>query len=185
MKDCITLKTMNEIKIISNPIRMRVLRNYYAIGKPATVKQMAVYMGEVPANIHYHVKKLLEINVLELDHTENVNGITAKFYKPSAKSIKIDDENNTISDGYINEKEIIVSNIFDDGKKEFIKSLKAHHNDDEKGTLFASSIELTEAEYQEVVAYITDLVENKGVTEDDTKKKYLFFTGIIESVEES
>lgn len=176
---------MNEIKIISNPIRMRVLKNYYMIGKPATVKQMAIFMGEVPANIHYHVKKLLEIHVLELDHTESVNGITAKFYKPTAKSIKIDDENNTISDGYINEKEIIVSNIFDDGKKEFLKSLKAHRNDEEKGTLFASSIELTESEYEEIVTYITDLVENKRVTDDDTKKKYLFFTGIIESSEES
>ncbi len=184
MRDCITLKTMTEIKIISNPIRMRVLRNYYAIGKPATVKQMAVHMGEVPANIHYHVKKLLEIKVLELHHTESVNGITAKFYLPTAKSIKIDDENNTISDGYINEKEIIVSNIFDDGKKEFLKSLRAHKNDEDKGTLFASSVELTEDEYKEVIRYITDIVENKRVSGDDTKNKYLLFTGIIESADD-
>ena len=181
MKDCITLKTMQEIKIISNPIRMRVLKNYYAIGKPATVKQMAGFMGEVPANIHYHVKKLLEINVLELDHTESVNGIIAKFYVPAAKTIKIDDENSAISDGYINEKEIIVSNIFDDGKKEFVKSLRAHQDDEEKGTLFASTIEMSESQYNEVIEYMTNLVMNNETSEDQSKKKYLFFTGIIES----
>ena len=181
MKDCITLKTMNEIKIISNPIRMRVLRNYYAIAKPATVKQMAVYMGEVPANIHYHVKKLVEINVLELDHTESINGITAKFYVPTAKSIKIDDENNSITDGYIDEKEIIVSNIFDDGKKEFLKALRGRHDEEEKGTLFATHLSLSEEEYRQVIQYISDLVENNRPDEKGDKKNYLLFTGIIES----
>jgi len=177
MKDSITLSTMNEIKIISNPIRMRVLRNYYSIGKPATVKQMAVYMGEVPANIHYHVKKLIEINVLELHHTESVNGITAKFYVPTAKHIKIDDEHDA-SEKYIDEKEVIVSNIFDDGKKEFMKALRSKKND-EKGTIFASKIALTESEYRKVLDYMTTLVDEHRVTEDDDRK-YLLFTGIIE-----
>lgn len=179
MKDCITLKTMSEIKIISNPIRMRVLRNYYAIGKPATVKQMASYMGEVPANIHYHVKKLVEIHVLELDHTESVNGITAKFYVPSAKSIKIEDEHN-ITDGYIDEKEIIVSNIFDDGKKEFLKAMRNRKDDEEKGTLFATHVSLSESEYLEVINYISNLVEKNRNEDDEDKKSYLMFTGIIE-----
>lgn len=181
MKDSITLKTMSEIKIISNPIRMKVLRNYYTLGKPATVKQMAVFMGEVPANIHYHVKKLVEINVLELHHTENVNGITAKFYLPVAKSIKIEDEDNTITDGYINEKEIIVSNIFDEGKKEFLSALRELNSDDEKGTLFATKVALTEEEYTKVVDYIHDLVESNRTTEQNDKKQYLLFTGMIES----
>lgn len=180
MKDYITLKTMQEIKIISNPIRMRVLKNYYAIGKPATVKQMAQFMGEVPANIHYHVKKLVEIKVLVLDHTESVNGITAKFYIPAAKTIKIDDDNHTMGDGIINEKEIIVSNIFDDGKKEFLKALRARQEEQDAGTLLARTIELTEDDYKKVIDYVTDLVVNNEPSEDEKNKKYLFFTGIIE-----
>lgn len=179
MRESITLKTMSEIKIISNPIRLRVLRNYYAYGQPATVKQMAIYMGEVPANIHYHVKKLVEIKVLELHHTENVNGITAKFYVPSAKSIKIEDENNAIEGGYINEKEIIVSNVFDESKKEFLKNMREESNGEE-GTIVASKIRLSESEYKEVLAFITSLVEKKAVGE----KEYLFFSGIIETSNE-
>lgn len=179
MKECITLKTMNEIKIISNPIRLKVLRNYYAYGKPATVKQMAVYMGEVPANIHYHVKKLVEIKILELHHTENVNGITAKFYIPTAKSIKIDDENNTIEGGYINEKEIIVSNVFDESKTEFLKSMRIS-SEDEKGTIVASKVRLTKKEYQEVIDFISKLAAKK----DGDDQEYLFFSGIIETADE-
>lgn len=170
---------MNEIKIISNPIRLRVLRNYYAFGKPATVKQMANYMGEVPANIHYHVKKLVEIKVLELHHTENVNGITAKFYIPTAKSIKIDDENNAIEGGYINEKEIIVSNVFDESKTEFLKSMRSSTNEEE-GTIVASKIKLTEIEYKEVLDFITKLAEKK----DGDEQEYLFFSGVIKTSNE-
>lgn len=181
MKKSLTLKTMVEIKIISNPIRMKILRNYYAIGKPATVKQMAVHMGEVPANIHYHVKKLVEIKVLELHHTENINGITAKFYLPVAKSIKIEDENNTFTDGCINEKEIIVSNIFDEGKKEFVSALRNSKSDDEQGMLFATKVVLSDDEYNKMLAYIHELVENNRVSENDDKKEYLLFAGLIES----
>jgi len=183
MKDCITLKTMHEIKIISNPIRMRVLRNYYAYGKPATVKQMAQYMDEVPANIHYHVKKLVEIGILALHHTESVNGITAKFYLPTAKSIKIEDENNTINDGYINEKEIIISNIFDESKQVFVQSMRASSDEEEQGTLVATRIQLSQNEYHDVLKYITDLVEKKREEETSDEKEYLFFAGIIETEE--
>ena len=182
MKDSITLKTMHEIKIISNPIRMRVLRNYYSYGKPATVKQMATSMGEVPANIHYHVKKLVEINVLVLDHTENVNGITAKFYEPSAKSIKIEDENDTINDGYINEKEIIISNIFDESRNEFLNCMRQKSEEENSGTIISSKIKLSDEEYESVIDYITNLVNTKKESEEKSKKTYLFFSGVIESL---
>lgn len=57
--------------------------------KPATVKQIADKLGEVPANIHYHVKKLEKSNIVSLDHTEEIRGIIAKYYKPTAERFEI------------------------------------------------------------------------------------------------
>lgn len=111
MKEFITLKTMKEIKIISHPMRMKILKQYYGFSKPATVKQIADHMHEVPANIHYHVKKLVEIGVLELDHTEVVNGIVAKYYLPTAQTIKIEDDESAFKPGSISEYDVLISNF--------------------------------------------------------------------------
>lgn len=179
MKESITLKTMKEIKIISNPIRMKVLKNYYTYGAPATVKQMAVHMGEVPANIHYHVKKLLEIKVLELDHTESVNGIIAKFYVPTAKTIKIDDEDSDHINGIIDEKELILKNLFDQAKGEFVENMSSGDKHSEAGTVVYTQVDLSETELEEVLGFIKEISERKGRGGEDDFKKYLFFSGIV------
>lgn len=57
--------------------------------KLATVKQIADKLGEVPANIHYHVKKLEKFDVVRLHHTEEIRGIVAKYYKPTAERFEI------------------------------------------------------------------------------------------------
>lgn len=176
MKDLITLKTPKEIKIISNPIRMKVLKNYYALNTPTTVKQMAVHMGEVPANIHYHVKKLIEINVLELDHTQSVNGIIAKFYVPSAKSIVISDDDETST--CVNEKEIIINNVFEQGKTQFVAAMDL--KSDEVGKLVNTEVMLTEEEHKKVLDYIEQLVDKKEKQEGVNQKKYMFFSAIAE-----
>ncbi len=59
-------------------------------------------MGEVPAKVHYHVKKLESAGILKLQHTKEINGIVAKFYQPTARSFKI--ENNEIGDFTFNNK---------------------------------------------------------------------------------
>lgn len=184
MKDYITLKTIKEIKIISNPIRMNVIKNYYLYGKAATVKQMAVYMNQVPANIHYHVKKLVEINVLVLDHTEMINGITAKFYIPTAKIIKIEDSN-SLEGGYLGEKEIIISNIFDENKLDFIQYMRKKKKDENIGSIRTSRLSLTHLEYLDLEKLINDyveenMIENQTENINEDKKEYLFFNAVIE-----
>jgi len=75
------IETDEEIKIFSDPYRMRIINTYIKVGEPLTVKGVADQMGEVPAKVHYHVKKLLRIHILVLDHTKIINGITAKYYR--------------------------------------------------------------------------------------------------------
>ena len=80
---------MKEIKAFSDPYRMMIMKQYYKLARPATVKQIADEMGEVPAKVHYHVKKLESVGILKLKHTKEINGIIAKFYEPTAQTFKV------------------------------------------------------------------------------------------------
>lgn len=90
MKNVKILTTMEEIKSFSDPYRIIIMKQFFKMNKPATVKQVADEMGEVPAKVHYHVKKMVAAGLLRLNHTKEINGILAKYYEPSAKQFKID-----------------------------------------------------------------------------------------------
>lgn len=182
MKEFITLKTMKEIKIISHPLRMKILKNYYSFSKPATVTQIAVHMGEVPANIHYHVMKLIEIAVLELDHTEVVNGIIAKFYKPTAHTIKIEDDDEVMDKDRISEYDILVSNYFDENKRSFLKILEkesSHEKQQKEVPLISTTLHLTDSDYQGLLDYLKELSVKYNKSSEDTKA-CMFFGGLID-----
>lgn len=34
-----------------------------------------------PSSVQHHIKKLISLDLLELDHTELIQGITARYYK--------------------------------------------------------------------------------------------------------
>lgn len=119
MENMRELTTDEEIKIFSDPYRMRILTTYKEAGKALTVKGVADLMGEVPAKIHYHVKKLLSIHILELDHMEIINGIQAKYYRLTTDNFRINySENNPSSDQIIDKGTAVIINILDDFKKE-------------------------------------------------------------------
>lgn len=84
-----TLNTVEEIKIYSDPYRLRILKTFLDFGRPATVKEVADRMGEVPAKVYYHVKKLESIGLVSIDHTEIINGIVAKYYDSYSGQIEI------------------------------------------------------------------------------------------------
>lgn len=93
MEEIKELNTIEQIKAYSDPLRIKIIYELYNIGKPATVKQIADNLKLVPANVHYHVKKLEKAGILTLHHTEIINGIVAKYYEPAAKSFSINDKN--------------------------------------------------------------------------------------------
>lgn len=76
-------------------MRINILLAFGEAKEAPTVKQIAVKMGEVPAKIHYHVKELVRINVLELVSTKEKSGILEKYYLPTAKNFRIEKSLNT------------------------------------------------------------------------------------------
>lgn len=85
--DRLILERAEDIEIYIHPYRTKIMRVMHETGRPMTVKEIADAMGQSPARIHYHVKKLESIGVLYIEHTQLVNGITAKYYDFTHESV--------------------------------------------------------------------------------------------------
>lgn len=93
-----TLYTDKEVRIFADPYRSRIMEVFFIHkGKSFTSKQIADMMGEAPSKVNYHIKKLVSIDVLHIDHTEKINGITASFYILPYDAIVLDKESVTNS----------------------------------------------------------------------------------------
>src|SRR5258708_15072633 len=58
--------------------------------QPMTVTQLGELMGEAPSKIHYHVRELERVGLLELVETREKGGILEKYYQPIAHEIGVD-----------------------------------------------------------------------------------------------
>lgn len=116
------LTTPKEIRVYSNPFRFKILELFYIDKKALTVKQMADILKEVPSKVHYHVKELEKIDVMEIVETKERSGIVEKFYLPTAEEFAIDNiirttNNNIYEDDQDDIMGIVVKNAINDVNK--------------------------------------------------------------------
>ncbi len=177
------ISTAEELKVVSDPFRLRIIHAYSEHGQPLTVKGCADILGEVPAKVHYHVKKLLSIHVLELDHIEVVNGINAKFYKlPKARiQLQIEENEERLESNMKHITNVAISHL-ENFKLDFIKSTTEAVKDKgnnlyDVGWLSNTTLYLTNEEFDEVQKSIFDILD-KYRQKDKDKNKYTMITGL-------
>jgi hypothetical protein len=183
------IQTEEELKIFSDPYRMKIIKTFQKSPTPLTVKGCADLMGEVAANVHYHVKKLLKIDILELDHIEVINGINAKYYKLPKSSFTVSLKGNDDIEIYqrLTQVHNLITRLMDDFKEEFMKSsgYAVEHNiesDNEVGVVASNLIYLTEEEFASVSKLLSDIA--KDYDEDgENKKLYSFLGGLAKKNE--
>lgn len=185
MEEVKRLNSLDEIKAFSDPYRMQILNCIYRLGEPVTVKQIADDMREIPAKIHYHVKKLESVHILRLSYTREVNGIVAKYYEPTAKRFiigrpELDPSNYK---DVLNETQKLIIRAYNASQKIFLDNINekgAINCEDSKGSLSMSSLYLTEKEYWDFKKYIEDFCERHGKKDNrENVNEYHFFSGII------
>ena len=179
MEELKIINNLNDIKVFTDPYRLMILKNYYEVGKSATVKQIADRMGETPAKVHYHVKKMLKAEILEPEHEEVVNGIIAKYYIPTAKKFEIANDN--IDSDAINKlvgnKKNLAADVIDQFKKTFTNNLT---NDVNKGMLVSSKLYLNREDLKMLEDFLKEL-QSKYVDGSQETEEYEFFCGMIKS----
>lgn len=89
MKRSIDITTRKQLDIYMNPQRQRLLKCMDLKMDPMTPKQISDILKISPSSVTYHLKKLEELGIVELHHTEQIHGICAKFYHKIPVSINL------------------------------------------------------------------------------------------------
>jgi len=160
----ILLKTEKEIRIYTDPYRVKLMSIFKDYG-PLTTKNVADMLSETSSKVNYHIKKLLSIQALELDHIEVVNGINAKYYRPTNNSFRIDyTQNNRISTEILDPTINMFIQIIDTYKSKIYRLSEQEPCEENSTSKIHSSfltnknIYLTEDNFQEFEEAIIDLM---------------------------
>ncbi|QAA34056.1 ArsR/SmtB family transcription factor [Clostridium manihotivorum] len=169
MKDKVKLTTLEQIKAYSDPYRLRILTLLRNRGDAATVKEIADELGEVPAKVHYHIKKLEKAGIVELIRTKEVKGIIAKYYYLTADRFEIVGENIGEQAKQIYKSEVLnlVSDYYQNSRTDVIGALSSRieeHSDEFNISLTSRTLYLTKEEFDELNTITRELFakyENK------------------------
>lgn len=195
MKNVYEVKTKEELKVISDPFRMSIIKTFLKSDKSMTLKDVADILGVAPSKVHYHAKKIIAYEMLLLDYTREINGIIAKYYKSAYDSYRISygelDEN--MDDKFISSTEEMVLKVVGEFSSTFLERIRLKHENSEKkkndeslldidikGSLTQKSLFLNEEEYEDVIEEINKIFfkySKKSDSED--KLEYSFLLGNI------
>ena len=182
------IKTDEELKIFTDPYRMKIIETFRENEEPMTVKQVADSLGEVPAKVHYHVKKLLKIELIELDHIEIINGINAKYYKMPYSEFRVELPSGTQTGSkrrQLNYISKMISEILEEFKDDVYARqdhlIKNETNAEDEGTVHQNSLFLNEEELRQFTEDYTQLVEKykENRSKKDGRNQYNTIMGII------
>ncbi|WP_461612398.1 ArsR/SmtB family transcription factor [Clostridium sp. Marseille-QA1073] len=180
MEDRKVLTTLEEVKAISDPFRYRILNTLIDMNEPATVKQIADKMKEVPSKIYYHVNKLEKVGIVII-YTKKIKGVITKYYEPLARKFEIKCSKEVEEPSkmmLLAVSQMMISEFYDESKDIFLSSMdKSIH--ESNGTIIKKNIYLTEGEADEIIELMKSFFKNHK-QKDSKKLKYHSFFTIIE-----
>lgn len=184
------IRTEEEFKVIGDPFRMKII--HIMSGFPeqmGTSKQIADALGENSSKVSYHLKMLLKIGVIELDHIEVVNGINAKYFKLLFDSF--DTQFDVATDLDLDVFHHSYMGLFSGAVNTFLDELKELRFEKDKkyqGVMSYEKIWLTKEEFEAVNEYIYSIVEKHKTKEladgEAARKKFLFFSALMQTNDE-
>ncbi|MFC0189747.1 ArsR/SmtB family transcription factor [Fictibacillus aquaticus] len=83
MQDVYKLEELEQLRVISDPLRLKVI--WEIIDEAKTGKMVADILEAPAPKIHYHLKELERVGLVKVERTEEKNGIVQKFYRPIAR----------------------------------------------------------------------------------------------------
>ena len=156
----ITLTTQKQMEIYMNPQRQRLLKAMYICGKPMTAKQLSDVLKISASSVSLHIRKLMELGLIELDHTELVHGIQAKYYKKIPVFVSLGgDRDDDLKEERIVLLDYIMSDIWNEYKKLFREAGKDIRLET-AGDLTTSIVHLSEKDAVELHRKIVDFLNS-------------------------
>lgn len=113
----IHLTTKKELDTYMNPQRQRLIREMRLAGEPVTPKDLSVRLGISPSSVQHHLQRLIDLGVVELHHTRQINGITARYYMATLCTVSLGLRSNT--EVSPDDKMLIAQNLVDNVQQGF------------------------------------------------------------------
>jgi len=88
MVDELLLEDEAVIRVFVDPLHQRMLQALLGQG-PLTSAGLGRHLGLPAAKLHYHLKKMEEAGLLELDREELIRGIRARYLRPAARHFRL------------------------------------------------------------------------------------------------
>ncbi|WP_020576286.1 transcriptional regulator [Actinopolymorpha alba] len=83
MRDVLYLEQIEQAETLLKPQRIEVLRQ---LAEPCTCGEVASRLGQTPQRVYYHVKRLVEVGLVEQVSVRKVRAIHEGIYQATARS---------------------------------------------------------------------------------------------------
>ncbi|MGD0708730.1 MAG: helix-turn-helix domain-containing protein [Anaerolineaceae bacterium] len=90
MEKLYSLKTLEELKALSDPLRLRLIEAFS--NQPMTTRQVARLLDEKPTRLYHHVEALEKLGLLKLVETRQNRGTVEHYYQAIAGEFTVDSE---------------------------------------------------------------------------------------------
>lgn len=169
----VKLTTKKELSIYMNPVRQQLLRQLEIAKTPMTPKMLSDKLNISASGVQHHIKKLMSLELIELDHTELINGITASFYKPTYATVQIGLEH---TDDTTPQREVLVQDRIAQVFEGFLSKKKKVINSNIKldkdamlqlGDVVTGVVHLTDQESKELLMMVTEYIEGHAIPAAD------------------
>lgn len=165
----IEITTKKQLDIYMNPQRQRLLKSMELEGKPMTPKQLSQVLEISPSSVTYHLKKLEELGLVELHHTEMIRGICARFYQKVPVTINL----GAGEEGDLKrEKETLMDYMINDiynGFKGYMNDLTEEEKSAVHGDIKHGVYYLTKTEAAELQKMIGRFLESHTLPKEDAE----------------
>lgn len=163
VNDKITISSDKDLKVVMSPIRQKIMKFMRVEGRPVTSKYIADLLNITPSSARHHIGLLEQLGIIETDHCEVINGITAKYLTITDKTISL---GQNLSDELSEERDILARNMIYDtynGFQNLIKNNRVLLSDEfDKGNKLADVVSgvvhLTEKEANELYDMINSFI---------------------------
>lgn len=158
------ITSAEQAKIVAHPLRLQII-SLFDDQVSRTSKQLADLLDLSPAKVHYHVRELARVGILELVETKEKGGVIEKYYLPVAEQfhIKLNDAELSVEEQNSTRHQFL-KNILEDFCNSFITA--AEVSDRKKAERRKEQQEIVENELRVPSVSLTHLM----LTDNDIRQ---------------
>jgi len=170
------LQTLEEIRTMTDPYRVKIQVIFAKNGEAMTVKEVADIMGEAHGKVYYHIKKMIKVGALEVERTEKINGITAKYLRLTFDRIEVKEDHGEDLKGSMAK---VISDYFDEQKQAMIQGTKWMDKSlnpvEQELALVSSKVYFDQASHKNFMEDLNGLIEKYAKKDPGLTEKTIFY----------